>query len=315
MFRWLETLENLTLSSYWILSTVIAETLTFTLPSKWTIFDNEEWYCHSPSPDCVYNNLDFSESDFMQVITLAYNNVKSLVGGKCQDSLPSLHTRTWHLLCRRAHMSNELAFGREPGCVFTLHLEAPKPLTIKKSISNFHGMAFGWVSSGPRSIRYSFDSLEQCSLLAGRIRYLLIARLLRLTRLLVLMERYKVMVSTFLKLIPSLMPYLGITFLLMCFFCTLGVQVHICSSSYMLLNCPGLLLTLSTVGSWFRFAIHMFVNCNGVSGIFCRFLGELLMMEIQGFQTVLYMRMSIHLVTVAFAFFFYDDVYGWFGHC
>jgi two pore calcium channel protein len=56
------------------------------------------------------------------------------------------------------------------------------------------------------------------------IRYLLIARLLRLTRLLVLMERYQVMVSTFLKLIPSLMPYLGITFCIMCFFCTLGVQ-------------------------------------------------------------------------------------------
>lgn len=57
------------------------------------------------------------------------------------------------------------------------------------------------------------------------IRYLLIARLLRLTRLLVLMERYQVMVTTFLKLIPSLMPYLGITFCLMCFFCTLGVQL------------------------------------------------------------------------------------------
>jgi hypothetical protein len=146
-------------------------------------------------------------------------------------------------------MSNELAFGRKPGCVFTLHLEAPKPVTIKNSISNFHGMAFGRVSGGPRSIRYSSDTLDHGSLLAGRIRYLLIARLLRLTRLLVLMERYKVMVSTFLKLIPSLMPYLGITFLLMCFFCTLGVQVRICSSSYMLLSCPVLLLTLSTVES------------------------------------------------------------------
>ena len=40
-------------------------------------------------------------------------------------------------------MSNELVFGREPGSVFTLHLEAPKPVTIEYSISNFHGMAFG----------------------------------------------------------------------------------------------------------------------------------------------------------------------------
>ncbi|XP_024390296.1 two pore calcium channel protein 1 [Physcomitrium patens] len=57
------------------------------------------------------------------------------------------------------------------------------------------------------------------------IRYLLIARLLRLTRLLVLVERYKVMVATFFKLIPNLMPYLGIVFCLMCLFCSLGVHL------------------------------------------------------------------------------------------
>ncbi|CAM6046974.1 unnamed protein product [Sphagnum compactum] len=57
------------------------------------------------------------------------------------------------------------------------------------------------------------------------IRYLLIARLLRLTRLLVLVEQYKVLVSTFFKLIPSVMPYLGVTFCSMCLFCILGNQV------------------------------------------------------------------------------------------
>lgn len=57
------------------------------------------------------------------------------------------------------------------------------------------------------------------------IRYLLICRLLRLTRLLVLVERYKVMVATFFKLIPNLMPYLGIVFCLMCLFCSLGVHL------------------------------------------------------------------------------------------
>lgn len=57
------------------------------------------------------------------------------------------------------------------------------------------------------------------------IRYLLIARLMRLTRLLVLVERYKVMVATFFKLIPNLMPYLGMVFCLMCIFCSLGVHL------------------------------------------------------------------------------------------
>jgi two pore calcium channel protein len=68
--------------------------------------------------------------------------------------------------------------------------------------------------------------------LVDRIRYLLIARLLRLTRLLVLTERYQVMVTTFLKLIRSLMPYLGITFCLVCFFCTSSVQVKFICTIY-----------------------------------------------------------------------------------
>lgn len=57
------------------------------------------------------------------------------------------------------------------------------------------------------------------------IRYLLIARLLRLIRLLLRVERYRVIISTFLKLIPRLTPYLGMIFCLMCLYCSLGVQL------------------------------------------------------------------------------------------
>eukprot|EP00246_Nothoceros_aenigmaticus_P009161 TRINITY_DN244_c0_g1_i5.p1 TRINITY_DN244_c0_g1~~TRINITY_DN244_c0_g1_i5.p1 ORF type:complete len:306 (-),score=48.62 TRINITY_DN244_c0_g1_i5:112-996(-) len=57
------------------------------------------------------------------------------------------------------------------------------------------------------------------------IRYLLIARLLRLTRLLMLSERYRVVVATFLKLIPSLSPYLGVIFCVMGVYCSLGLQI------------------------------------------------------------------------------------------
>lgn len=57
------------------------------------------------------------------------------------------------------------------------------------------------------------------------IRYLLIARLLRLIRLLVHVERYRVIISTFLKLIPRLTPYLAMIFCVMCLYCSLGVQL------------------------------------------------------------------------------------------
>ncbi|PIA55387.1 hypothetical protein AQUCO_00800270v1 [Aquilegia coerulea] len=57
------------------------------------------------------------------------------------------------------------------------------------------------------------------------IRYLLIARLLRLIRLLMHVKRYRAFVATFLTLIPSLMPYLGTIFCVLCIYCSLGLQI------------------------------------------------------------------------------------------
>nr|XP_010924552.1 two pore calcium channel protein 1 isoform X4 [Elaeis guineensis] len=57
------------------------------------------------------------------------------------------------------------------------------------------------------------------------IRYLLIARMLRLIRLLLHIRRYRAFVATFLTLIPSLMPYLGTIFCVLCIYCSLGVQL------------------------------------------------------------------------------------------
>ncbi|XP_027344097.1 two pore calcium channel protein 1 isoform X2 [Abrus precatorius] len=57
------------------------------------------------------------------------------------------------------------------------------------------------------------------------IRYLLLARMLRLIRILMYVKRYRAFVATFLTLIPSLMPYLGIIFCVLCIYCSLGVQI------------------------------------------------------------------------------------------
>ncbi|XP_071700865.1 two pore calcium channel protein 1A [Rutidosis leptorrhynchoides] len=57
------------------------------------------------------------------------------------------------------------------------------------------------------------------------IRYLLIARMLRLIRLLMHVKQYRAFIATFLTLIPSLMPYLGTVFCIMCIYCTLGIQI------------------------------------------------------------------------------------------
>lgn len=57
------------------------------------------------------------------------------------------------------------------------------------------------------------------------IRYLLLARMLRLIRLLMYVKRFRSFVATFLTLIPSLMPYLGTIFCILCIYCSLGVQI------------------------------------------------------------------------------------------
>ncbi|PIN25829.1 hypothetical protein CDL12_01426 [Handroanthus impetiginosus] len=57
------------------------------------------------------------------------------------------------------------------------------------------------------------------------IRYLLIARMLRLIKLLMHVKQYRAFVATFFTLIPSLMPYLGTIFCVLCIYCSLGVQI------------------------------------------------------------------------------------------
>lgn len=57
------------------------------------------------------------------------------------------------------------------------------------------------------------------------IRYLILARVLRLIRLLMHVKRYRAFVATFLTLLPSLMPYLGTIFCVMCIYSSLGVQI------------------------------------------------------------------------------------------
>ncbi|KAL3631549.1 mitochondrial thiamine pyrophosphate transporter [Castilleja foliolosa] len=57
------------------------------------------------------------------------------------------------------------------------------------------------------------------------IRYLLIARMLRLIRLLMHVKQYRAFVATFLTLLPSLMPYLGTIFCVLCVYCSIGVQI------------------------------------------------------------------------------------------
>uniref|UniRef100_A0A453FDE7 Ion transport domain-containing protein n=1 Tax=Aegilops tauschii subsp. strangulata TaxID=200361 RepID=A0A453FDE7_AEGTS len=58
-----------------------------------------------------------------------------------------------------------------------------------------------------------------------RIRYLLLGRVLRLTRILLQVQRFRAFVATFFTLMSSLMPYLGIVFCVLCMYCSLGLQI------------------------------------------------------------------------------------------
>lgn len=61
----------------------------------------------------------------------------------------------------------------------------------------------------------------------NRIRYLLLGRMLRLTRILLQVRRFRAFVATFFTLMSSLLPYLGIVFCILCVYCSIGLQVLI----------------------------------------------------------------------------------------
>jgi len=75
-------------------------------------------------------------------------------------------------------------------------------------------------------LQWSSFVLTQTLVLIDRIRYLLLARMLRLIRLLMNVQRYRAFIATFITLIPSLMPYLGTIFCVLCIYCSIGVQVN-----------------------------------------------------------------------------------------
>lgn len=57
------------------------------------------------------------------------------------------------------------------------------------------------------------------------IRYLLLGRMLRLTRILLQVRRFRAFVATFFTLMSSLLPYLGIVFCILCVYCSIGLQI------------------------------------------------------------------------------------------
>ncbi|KAG8055862.1 hypothetical protein GUJ93_ZPchr0001g30116, partial [Zizania palustris] len=57
------------------------------------------------------------------------------------------------------------------------------------------------------------------------IRYLLLGRMLRLTRILLQVQRFRAFVATFFTLMSSLIPYLGIVFCTLCIYCSIGLQI------------------------------------------------------------------------------------------
>ncbi|KAF8696013.1 hypothetical protein HU200_036894 [Digitaria exilis] len=57
------------------------------------------------------------------------------------------------------------------------------------------------------------------------IRYLLLGRMLRLTRILLQVRRFRAFVATFITLMSSLLPYLGTVFCILCVYCSIGLQI------------------------------------------------------------------------------------------
>ncbi|KAF8388566.1 hypothetical protein HHK36_027241 [Tetracentron sinense] len=110
--------------------------------------------------------------------------------------------------------SAALEFPTEPLKNINLHSMVASAMKIYRDIleAPISLVTLAWFS-----LRLSF--------MTDSIRYLLIARMLRLIRLLMHVQRYRAFVAAFLNLIPSLMPYLGTIFCILRIYCSLGLQI------------------------------------------------------------------------------------------
>jgi len=82
-----------------------------------------------------------------------------------------------------------------------------------------------WTIFIGETLTFAFPSKLSFLLNGEWIRYLLLGRVLRLTRILLQVQRFRAFVATFLTLMSSLMPYLGIVFCVLCMYCSLGLQI------------------------------------------------------------------------------------------
>ncbi|KAB5530092.1 hypothetical protein DKX38_020173 [Salix brachista] len=164
------------------------------------------------------NRFDFLITLVMvigETVTLASPNGTFLSNGECEQNLiasllgglPSTFTfkLSWHLQLL-VHTS-ELADINVHAAGHVEH--------STRTFSDIHHK----ITSTGIALQQPCTHLEQ-------IRYLLVARLLRLLRILMYVKSYRAFVATFLDLIPSLMPYLGTIFCVMCIYCSLGIQSY-----------------------------------------------------------------------------------------
>ncbi|XP_062217750.1 two pore calcium channel protein 1 isoform X1 [Phragmites australis] len=90
---------------------------------------------------------------------------------------------------------------------------------------NKFDFAITWTIFIGETLTFAFPSKLSFLSNGEWIRYLLLGRMLRLTRILLQVRRFRAFVATFFTLMSSLLPYLGIVFCILCVYCSIGLQI------------------------------------------------------------------------------------------
>ncbi|GLJ17076.1 hypothetical protein SUGI_0295400 [Cryptomeria japonica] len=181
-----------------------------------SLFERYPYFYHSTPCNCLRNFVKSKMFDYI-IIFMLFLNLVTIIIETTLDIQNDAAQYIWQTV--------EICFGWLYVVEMLLKIFSYGFDAYWREGQNRFDFAVTWIIVIGETLNLAFPHGLPILSNAEWIRYLLIARLLRLTRILIRIPRYRGIMETFFTLIPSLTSYIGLIFCVMCLYCSLGSQL------------------------------------------------------------------------------------------
>ncbi|EPS65461.1 hypothetical protein M569_09313, partial [Genlisea aurea] len=188
--------------------------LRFKKEDSASVFETCPSFYHSPLSEKLKNSVRSSTFEYIVVLSLVLNFIAVVI-----ETTLDIENNS----AQAAWQKIEFVFGWIYVVEMALKVYAFGFLNYWRDGQNRFDFIITWVIVIGETTTFVSPSWQTLLSNGEWIRYLLIARMLRLIRLLLKVKQYRAFVATFLTLIPSLTPFLGTIFCVLCLYCSLAI--------------------------------------------------------------------------------------------